>query len=220
MPEIARIRWESPPPTSVDEELVLYDDSRAFLVVRTSRDGSPVIGTWQASIAPEDMAVLEGQRREVDLRHPVLDAVVASADRVAAAARETPVATATFHAGVVPAGGVALLAVGGGTAAAEFELDVESVVVHLEDDGTEVGWHRMERLQTGFVSPEPEGLGGVGRPAEIAPGAYGVIALSGPPIDDGGAVAIEVAGYLRDGLPEDPSYQRFTVRTAPVPLPG
>jgi hypothetical protein len=220
MPEIARIRWQSPPPTSVDEELVVYDDGKALLVVRTSRDGSPAIGTWSAGVAPEDMAVLEGQHREVDLRHPLLDDVVAAADRVGAEARETPVATATFHAGVVPGGGVALLAVGGGTAAAEFELDVDSVVVHLENDGTEIGWHQMERLQTGFVSPEPEGLGGVGRPAEIAPGAYGVIALAGPPLEEAGAVAIEVAGYLRDSLPEDASYQRFTVRTEPVPLPS
>jgi len=78
----------------------------------------------------------------------------------------------------------------------------------------------MERLETGFVSPEPEGLGGVGRPAEIAPGAYGAIALAGPPLDRTGGAAIEVAGYLRDGLRESPSYQRFTVRTAPVPLAG
>jgi hypothetical protein len=34
--------------------------------------------------------------------------------------------------------GVALLAVGGGTAPAEFELDVDSVVMHVEDEGTEV----------------------------------------------------------------------------------
>ena len=218
MPEIARIRWVSPAPTSVDEELVAYDDGTALLVVRTSRDGSPAIGTWRASVAPEEMAVLQGQRREVDLRHPVLDDVIMAADRVAAEARETPVATATFHAGVVPGGGVALLAVGGGTAAAEFELDVDSVVVHLENDGTEVAWHQMDRLGTGFVSPEPEGLGGVGRPAEIAPGSYGVIALNGPPLEAAGAVALEVAGYLRDALPEDASYERFTVRTAPVPF--
>jgi hypothetical protein len=220
VPEIARIHWQSPSPTSVDEELVVYDDATALLVVRTSRDGAPVIGTWTATVAPEDLAVLEGEWREVDLRHPVPDPVVAIADQVAADARETPVATAAFHTGVVPGGGVALLAVGGGTAPAEFELDVDSVVVHLEDGGTEVAWHRMERLETGFVSPEPEGLGGVGRPAEIAPGAYGAIALAGPPLDRAGAAAIEVAGYLRDGLPEYPSYQRFTVRTAPVPLQG
>ena len=125
MAEIARIRWESPPPTSVDEELVVYDDSTALLVVRTSRDGSPVIGTWRTTVAAEDLAVIEGQRRNIDVRHPrMLDTVAATADRVAAKARETPVATATFHAGVMPAGGVALLAVGGGTAPAEFELDV------------------------------------------------------------------------------------------------
>ena len=222
MAEIARIRWQSPPPTSVDEELAVYDDATALLVVRTSRDGAPVIGTWTASVSPEDLAVLEGQRREVDLRHPIADPVIATADRIAADARETPLATATFHAGVVPNDGVALLAVGGGTAAAAFELDVDSVVVHLQNGGTEVAWHQMERLQTGFVSPEPEGLGGVGRPAEIAPGAYGGIALAGPSLDDAGAatVSIEVAGYLRDALPEQTSYQRFTVRTAAVPLPG
>ena len=78
----------------------------------------------------------------------------------------------------------------------------------------------LERLKTGFVSPQPAGLGGVGRPAEIAPGAYGAIALAGPPLDRIWAAAIEVAGYLRDGLLESPSYQRFTVRTAPAPLQG
>jgi hypothetical protein len=216
--EIARIRWQSAAPTSVDEELVVYDDSTAFLVVRSARDGSPAIGTWTAAVGTEDRAVLDGQRREVDLRHPELDPVLATADRVAADARKTPVATATFHAGAVPGGGVALLAVGGGTGPAEFELDADSVIVHLENDGTEIGWHQMDRLGTGFVSPAPEGLGGVGRPAEIGPGAYGVIALNGPPLEEAGAVAIEVAGYLRDALPEDPSYERFHVRTAAVPF--
>jgi hypothetical protein len=220
--EIARIRWQSPPPTSVDEELAVYDDATALLVVRTSRDGAPVIGTWTAKVRSEDLAVLHGEQREIDLRHPVADPVIAAADRVATDARESPVATATFHAGVVPDGGVALLAVGGGTSAAAFELDADSVVVHLENEGTEIAWHRMDRLQTGFVSPEPEGLGGIGRPAEIAPGTYGGIALAGPELDAAGglAVAIEVAGYLRDGLPEQSSYQRFSVRTAAVPLQG
>jgi hypothetical protein len=216
--EIARIRWQSPPPTSVDEELAVYDDATALLVVRVSRDGAPVIGTWTTTVAAEDLAVLEGERREVDVRHLSPDAVTVTADRVAADARQTPVATATFHTGVVPGGGVALLAVGGGTGAAAFELDVDSVVVHLVTDGTEVGWRQMDRLQTGFVSPEPEGLGGVGRPAEIAPGAYGGIALTGPPLEGAAAAVIEVAGYLRDGLPGQVTYQRFWVRTAGVPL--
>ena len=34
------------------------------------------------------------------------------------------------------------------------------------------------------------------------------------------ALAIEVAGHLGDGVPERGSYQRFTVRTAPAPMPA
>lgn len=221
MAETARIRWQSPPPTSVDEELVIYDDGSAYLIVRTARDGSPVIGTWRSDVGPADLEVLAGQQHTVDLRHPVLDPVVSVAERIAAAARSVPVATATFHASALPDGEVALLAVGGGTGPADFQLDPGSVVVHLEDgDGNEVGWQPMRRLETGFVSPEPEGLGGVGRPAEIAPGAYGAIALGGLPITGGQgvAVAVEVAGRLHDALPEQAGYEYFRVRTAAVPL--
>ena len=222
MAETARIRWQSPPPTSVDEELVVYDDGAAYLIVRTSRDASPVIGTWQADVDAVDLDALAGQERIVDLRHPALDPVISTAERIAAAARATPLATATFYASTLPGGEVALLAVGGGTGPTDFQLDPDSVIVHVEDShGNEVGWQSMQRLETGFVSPEPQGLGGVGRPAEIPPGAYGVIALNGPAIAGGpeGAVAVEVTGQLRDALPEQPSDEHFRVRTAAVPLP-
>lgn len=219
---VGRVHWWSGPPTSVDEELVIFDDDTASLVVRTSRDGSPVIGTFAGSVSSEQRALLDGQRREVDLRHPELDPVLAAAEVVAAAARDRPVATATFYAAVVPGVGVALQAVGGGSEPATFELDAESVIVHVERDGTEIAWHEAARLQTGFVSPTPEGLGGVGRPAEIEPGAYGTIALdvaSLAGLDGLGGldVAVEVSGWLRDGLPE-PGRERFRVRTAAVPL--
>ena len=72
------------------------------------------------------------------------------------------------------------------------------------------------------MSPEPAGLGGLARPAEIAPGAYGAIALP-TPVETGteaDAVALGVSGYLRDGLPEGAAYRPFTVRTADVPLRG
>ena len=222
MAETARIRWQSPPPTSVHEELVVYDDGAAYLVVRVARDRSPVIGTWRTSVDSADLAVLAGQVLTVDLRHPVLDQVVSAAERAAGRAREAPVATATFYASVLPDGEVALLAVGGGTGPAGFQLDPDSVVVHLEDgDGNEVGWQPMQRLEAGFVSPEPLGLGGVGRPAEIPPGAFGAIALSGPPIErgQGVAAAVEVTGRLHDALPEQPSDEHFRVRTAAVALP-
>lgn len=219
MVEIARIRWTTPPPTSVDEELMVGDDATAWLVVRTSRDGSPVIGTWRASVATADLAVLDGQDREVDLRRPSADPVVQVADRIAADARSSPVSTVTFHARVGSGGRAVLVAIGGGVSAAEFELDAGSVLVHLEDgSGTQIAWHQLDRLETGFVSPEPEGLGGVGRPAEIPPGGYGVIALDGPPLREAHAVAIEVSGRLRGALPDELTFEPFTVRTASVPL--
>lgn len=225
MAETGRVRWQSPPPTSIDEELVVYDDGSAYLIVRTARDRSPVIGTWRAGVDDADLAVLAGlmgQQRTVDLRHHELDPVLYAAERIAAAARDSPVATATFYASSLPDGEVALLAVGGGTGPADFQLDPDSVLVHLEQaDGTEVGWHPMQRLETGFVSPEPQGLGGVGRPAEITPGAYGAIALAGPAIERGQgiSVAVEVTGRLHDALPEQPSDEHFRVRTTAVPLP-
>lgn len=231
MPDVAvvgRVHWWSPPPTSVDEELVISGDGTALLVVRTARDGAPVIGTFAGSVDSGQLAVLNGQRREVDLSHPEIDPVVATAEVIAAAARDRPVATATFYAAVVPGVGVALQAVGGGRGSASFELDPDSVIIHLERDGTEIAWHEAAHLQTGFVSPTPEGLGGVGRPAEIQPGAYGTIALETAGVDglgqldgDAGAgppaVAVEVSGWLRDAVSVT-STDRFRVRTAAVSL--
>ncbi len=220
MTETARIHWSSTGPSEVDEVLALDDDGTARLVIRTSRDGAPVIGTFVATVSADLLRVLDGQRREVDVRRPGADdPVVVAAEEVAAAARDHPVATATFYAAVVPGIGPVLQAVGAGDGPAEFQLDPTSAVAHLERDGTEVAWHELDRLQTGFVSPEPAGLGGVGRPAEIGPGAYGTIALAGPPLTGPGEVALEIRGLLRDLLPER-GYEPFRVRTAPVPLPG
>ena len=145
--------------------------------------------------------------------------MITTAESIAAAARIRPVAVVTFYVAVVPGIGLALQAVGAGDEAAEFQLDPESAIVHVERDGTEIAWHELDRLETGFVSPAPEGLGGVGRSATIGPGAYGTIALSGPTISGPGEVALEVRGWLRDLLPEQ-SYERFQVRTAAVAVPG
>ncbi len=234
MAELARIRWVSSFPTSVDEELVGYDDGTALLVVRSSRDGSPAIGTWRTYIDADDRVAFAGGDLEIDLLHPPSSPIVAVAVRIAARARDEPISSATFYVAVVPGIGLALQAVGGGTSAAQFQLDEDSVIIHLENtDGHELAWHPADRLEAGFVSPTPEGLGGVGRPAEIAPGAYGTIALSCPALDDeiGSAgsvspgivstgarqVRVEVAGQLRDALPQNAGLRRFVVRTAPVP---
>lgn len=217
MAEVARIRWTTPAPTSVDEELVVYDDAEARLVVRTSRDGQPVTGTFAASLEPAELEALTGAYREIQLLRIEPDQVTSAAEEVAARARTAPVATATFHAGLVPGGGVCLLCVGAGKEPVRFELDPDSVVLHLEAGGTEISWHELDQLGTGFVSPALEGLGGVGRAAEIAPENFGAIALQEIPLGDADAVAVQVAGVLYEALRDGPSYQRFTVRTATAP---
>lgn len=218
-PEVARIRWRSAAPTEIDEELVVLDDERAVLAIRTSRSGSPTVGTFGAQVPVGDLAELRGEHREVDAWAVRPDPVIMIADRIASSAQDHPLAATTFHAAVLPGGGFALQAVGSGDRAAQLELDRDSVIIHVERDGQEVAWHPHPTLETGFVSPEPEGLGGVGRPAEIGPGAYGTIALSELGINGPGAIAVEVRGWLRDELP-GASYAAFRVRTAPVPLPG
>ena len=218
MTDIARIRWRSVSPTEIDEELVVDDAGTALLVVRTSRDRTPIIGTFSAPASAAEVTELDGQRRDVDLQHPLVDGVIATAERLAARARQHPLAAATFYTAAVPGGGLALQAVGAGEGPAEFQLEPDRVIAHLERNGTEIAWYELEPLATGFVSPAPEGLGGVGRPAEIPSGGYGTIALAGPTISGPGEVAVEVRGWLRDRLPER-SYEPFRVRTAPALLP-
>ena len=155
MTEIARIRWRSHTPTEVDEVLVVNADGTGRLVVRSSRDGSPVIGTFEATLSAAELTLLDGQRREVDARRPDPDAVTVTAASIATAARTQPLATATFYLSVVPGGVLALQAVGAGQEPTAFELDPGSAIVHVERDGHEIAWHDMDRLETGFVSPEP-----------------------------------------------------------------
>ena len=178
----------------VDEELVVYDDGRALLVVRTSRDGSPAIGTWAATVTPEDLAVLEGQRREVDCGTRCHDRWSPPRTVVAAAARGGARGHRDLPRGGRP-GSAAwhcwLSAVA--RRAAEFELDVESVVVHLENDG-----HR-DRLAPDGSPGDRVRLAGAGRAGRgRAAGrdrARGVRRdRAGRPALEDREVAIEVAG--------------------------
>lgn len=228
MAAIARIRWTAPGPRRVDEELLLYADGTAWLVVRSSRDGSPSVGTWSTTASSSQIASLRGTERTVDERTGVLaDAALRAAADLSTAARANPVATLTFYASASPGArgsgqGVALLAVGGGIGAAHVELDPDGVVVHVQDEGgVEVTWRPAARLAAGFVSPEPVGLGGVGRPAQIQPGSYGAIALELPagPLP-GSAVAVSVTGTLVDATPEAGVGGPFSVRTAAVEVAG
>jgi hypothetical protein len=214
MDRLSTVRWHSPPPTSVDEELALYDDGTAWLAVRRSRDGEPVIGTWSTTPAADDHAALAAADLDIDLLAPSGDTRTAIADRVAKAALAAPVATAAFHTGVTADRRVSVLVVAAGTRPVRFEADPDAFRVHLEP----VTWREVPRPESGFVTPSAEGLGGIARIAEVEPGVYGAIALT--TLDDTSAteVSVQLAGWLLGGLPDHPMPEPFEVRTAGVPI--
>jgi hypothetical protein len=219
MAQVGRVRWTTPEPTAVDEELIVSDDGSAMLVVRTSRRGDPVVGTWRGTASPPDLAVLTGVDLRVNLLEPPDDEAVAAADRVAAAA-DRPVAILAFAANVLPDGRVVLLAAGGGDTPAQVELDPESLVVHLEQaDGVEVAWRPVEPLITGFASPGAENLGGVKTPTRIPAGQYGGVVLGAHSAPGATRAAIGLAGWLRDESPDSGDYRGFRARTAAALLP-
>jgi hypothetical protein len=220
MQRLATVRWQSPPPTAVDEELAGYDDGTVWLVVRCSRDGSATVGTWSTTPpAGEHAALVAAGDVVVDLLHA--QAVPDVAERLRTAALAAPVATARFLAAGGAEGTVTLAAVGAGTRPVQFELDPDGVTVHVEQDGATVAWFEAARPGTGFVTPDATGLGGVGRRAVIDPGAFGAIALEVPGMAAaaGGEVAVQLSGRLAEGLPDQELPLTFRVRTAAAPRP-
>lgn len=228
MAEVARIRWRTSPPTSIDELLVVSDDGTATLVVRTPRDAGPTIGSYVARPAAGDLSQLAaaagaagaGGQLDLDLLlpdggNPHLWTV---AERVATQARATPLATLTFRAHAAPAGGsVTLLAVAAGDRPADFVLDPARLVLHAFDaEGQPLGWQPLPAPQIGFVDRDARGLGGLRVPTSIGPGAFGAIVFDVAPPSASASVAIGVTGTLR--APIESTGSRCDVRTEPAPV--
>jgi hypothetical protein len=216
MQRLVTVRWESPPPTSVDEELAAYDDGTVWLVVRGSRDGAATIGTWSTTpTAEEHAALVASGDTAVDLRHPEGASEIAEQLRTAALA--APVATARFVAARGAETSVTLAAIGGGTRPVQLELQPDSLTVHVEADGVTRAWFEAAPPMTGFITPDAVGLGGLGWRAEIPPGTLGAILLDVPGIVAvaGDAVAVALSGWLAEGLPDQELPHPFRVRTAP-----
>jgi hypothetical protein len=215
MQRLVTVRWESPPPTSVDEELAAYDDGTVWLVVRGSRDGSATIGTWSLTPTAEKHAALVASGDSVvDVRHA--DEVSETAELLRSAALAEPVATAKFVAARGEGPSVTLAAIGGGTRPIELELQPDSVTVHVEVDGVTRAWFQADPPVIGFVTRDAVGLGGLGWRAEIPPGTLGAILLEVPGIEavSGDAVAVALSGWLAEGLPDQQLPLPFRVRTA------
>jgi hypothetical protein len=219
--------WRTPPPTSVDEQLVIYDDGTACLVVRKPRTPSPSIGSY---ICSPDAAELElvgsfgPGTITIDLLHPPGDQRLVAAwptlERLHDDALEHPEAIATFHAGApaTAAAPLSLLVVAAGQRPVQFELNPASSALHFSQDGQPIAWREFPEIHTGFITPNIVGLGGLRSPAVVEPGAYGAIALDVRPPDGADTVSIQVAGWLRAALPDEEFPRPFEVRTAGVAI--
>ncbi len=225
MRRLATFAWRTPGPTSIDEELALFDDDSARLVVRASRALGPAIGTYRAEPTEADREALLAAGPgpiEFNLLMPPGDqseaALRAVADRVSDLARQTPEAVATFHArgtgtradGMSP---VSLLVVGSGTRPVQFDIDPAASSVQFSQTGQPTGWVDLPELPSGFVTPDAELLGGIRRRAVLEPGAFGAIAFKVRASGATDAVSIRVAGRLSKALPDDDDPGRFSALT-------
>ena len=140
----------------------------------------------------------------------------AAAELLRTAALAEPVATAQFVATRGQGRSVTLAAVGGGTRPVQLELRPDSITVHVEADGATLAWFEADPPVTGFVTRDAEGLGGLGRRAEVPPGTLGAILLDVPGIEAvaGDGVGVALSGWLAEGVPDQELPLPFHVRTA------
>jgi hypothetical protein len=232
---LATFAWQTPAPTSIDEELAIFDDGSAWLVVRGPRTATPAIGTYRCEPAKADHRALGAAgpgTMQFDLLHPVRGAdakLLAIADRVVAAAREAPDAVATLYvrqldsrdSGSGSASGplaLSLQVVASGTRPVEFRLDPAASSVLFGRDGQTLSWTDLPRLASGFVTADAVELGGVRRTARIEPGDYAAIAFDLPAPAGASAVSARVAGLLSSAPPDEKLPQPFNLMTGEGPL--
>jgi hypothetical protein len=227
---LATFSWQTPPPASIDEELSIFDDGSAWLVVRGPRTAGPAIGTYRCEATEADREILAaGGPGPVafDLLSPPSSAADAAlmgvADRVAKAARELPDAVATFYVQALESAGpgsvaLSLLVVGSGTRAVEFELDPEASSILFDRDGQTLSWVVLPELAAGFATPDAVDLGGVRRIGRVKPGEYGAIAVDLPAPVGATAVSARIAGWLSSAPPDEPHPGRFGLLTDHAPI--
>ena len=224
MKRVASFSWRSPPPTSVDEQLVLFDDGTARLVVRRPRTALPTIGTYTYKPDKADFAELaKAGAGDVtfDVHAPIPAAVAdvqTLASRIADEAREEPEATASFYGR--PLGpptddiiSVSLAVVAAGKRTVEFDLDPGAGAVHFSNHGQPVAWREFPKLEIGFVTTDAEDLGGLGRRAEIKPGDWGAALIKVAAPSPATGIAVQVGGRLYEALPDDQMGSVYLVRT-------
>ncbi|MET0773226.1 MAG: hypothetical protein ABWZ82_09090 [Candidatus Limnocylindrales bacterium] len=229
MARLATFQWHSPPPTSVDEVLVI-EEQLARLVIRRPRRVTSTVGSYVARPLDEDRSLLMAAGPDpvtFEVWPPMTDpgmlALQVVADRVAETCLASPRATVTFSATVTQAAdgvlSVALLALAEGSDPVEFELSPSDSVVHLSGPQGEITWLAMPRPATGFVTGSAEGLGGLGVRARMRAGEPAGTTFEVPDVTGSTTIAIEVAGTLSEALPDERMPSPFAVRTPEASIP-
>ena len=202
--------------------------------LRALRRGTAAAGEGQHTTAREgpDAAGgegLEAERVVFDLTSLPAGAAVAElmaiADRVALTGRAAPQAVAAFSSMALGAVRderleLALVVVGHGVAAIEFELDPSSCAIHLGVDGGPPTWREMPDPAVGFVTPDAGGLGGIRSRAVIEPDVVGALTLEVATPGDVTTLSVQVVGWLHAALPDEMAPRRFGLRTAATVVPA
>jgi hypothetical protein len=225
---LAEFAWRSPPPTSVDERLLLQDDAAWLMVCSPVRDDGAV-GAFRAEVPPDDRAVLEKAgpgEHAFDVIAQATGSPDASlravAERTAELAHGKPVAVAEFGAAAIVRTGappiVSLTVTGAGAEAAEFHIDPGRLTVQFAAGDQPLGWQPVPPPGMGFMTPDADLLGGVGLGARVPPGEFGAIALGVGPPATATRVSIEVTGMLHATAAGARGDAPFRVRTPWVPV--
>ena len=218
MAALVTVRWRTPPPSSIDERLVVTDDGHARLEVLKPRSLGDTVGTYEGPVEETDVGELTAAGPEVELNDAVQDprlaVVAAAADRVVKRLLDTPLAVAQFFAagrgGSAAPGDACPRRLGGGSQPVEFELNLAECVVHFSSRESPVSSTPLPELSMEFVMPDAEGLGGL-RQRAIAPGIVGTVSVPLVVPDDADELSVQVVG--RWILPDEQRAEEFEVRT-------
>jgi hypothetical protein len=226
MATLITVRWRTPPPSSVDERLIISDDSRARLEMLRPRRLGDTVGTYEGAVEDDEIRELTAAGSDVELDvtaqdDPRLGRVAVTADQVAQRLLNSPLAVAQFFArpiGAVPPlpQTLALCVLGGGSQPVEFQLDLARCAVHFSVSGAPLSWVPLPDLPTGFLTSELEGLGGVHQRALVDPGVLGTISLPLSIPDEINELSAQVVGSWF--LPGAESPEDFEARTTPQPI--
>ena len=219
MAALVTVRWRTPPPSSIDERLVVTDDGHARLEVLKPRSLGDTVGTYEGPVEETDVGELTAAGPEVELNDAVQDprlaAVAAAADRVVKRLLDSPLAVAQFFArpvgAVPPLPETLALGVWGRLAAGRIRAQSRRVRGAFQLEESPVSSTPLPELSMEFVMPDAEGLGGVRQRATIAPGIVGTVSVPLVVPDDADELSVQVVG--RWILPDEQRAEDFEVRT-------